>query len=33
VADLSALLTDAGLRPTGRRFSVVPHDLIEAEKI
>lgn len=33
LAELSALLTDAGLRPTGRRFSVVPHDLIEAEKI
>ena len=33
VAELSTLLTDAGLRPTGRRFSVVPHDLIEAEKI
>lgn len=33
LAELSALLNDAGLRPTGRRFSVVPHDLIEAEKI
>ncbi len=33
LAELSALLTAAGLRPTGRRFSVVPHDLIEAEKI
>lgn len=32
VAELSTLFTDAGLRPTGRRFSVVPHDLIEAEK-
>jgi len=31
-AELSALLTQAGLRPTGRTFSVVPHDLIEAEK-
>lgn len=31
--ELSVLLTGAGLRPTGRRFSVVPHDLIEAEKI
>lgn len=33
LAELSALLTRAGLRPTGRRFSVVPHDLIEAEKV
>ncbi|MGB3351895.1 MAG: methyltransferase [Mycobacterium sp.] len=33
LAELSALLTDAGLRPTGRKFSVVPHDLIEAEKV
>lgn len=33
LAELSALLTGAGLRPTGRTFSVVPHDLIEAEKI
>ncbi|WP_375481275.1 methyltransferase [uncultured Mycobacterium sp.] len=32
VAELSALLTAAGLRPTGRVVSVVPHDLIEAEK-
>ncbi|WP_283616135.1 methyltransferase [Mycolicibacterium poriferae] len=32
-AELSALFTDTGLRPTGRRFSVVPHDLVEAEKI
>lgn len=32
LAELSALLGRAGLRPTGRRFSVVPHDLIEAEK-
>ncbi|RZT24681.1 O-methyltransferase [Mycobacterium sp. BK558] len=32
-AELSDLLTGAGLRPTGRTFSVVPHDLIEAEKI
>jgi hypothetical protein len=32
-AELAALLSGAGLRPTGRRFSVVPHDLIEAEKI
>jgi hypothetical protein len=32
LAELSDLLRDAGLRPTGRRFSVVPHDLIEAEK-
>lgn len=31
--ELSALFTDVGLRPTGRRFSVVPHDLVEAEKI
>ena len=31
--ELAALLTNAGLRPTGRRFSVVPHDLVEAEKI
>ena len=31
--ELSTLFTGAGLRPTGRRFSVVPHDLIEAEKI
>jgi len=23
----------AGLPPTGRTFSVVPHDLIEAEKV
>nr|WP_090346616.1 methyltransferase [Mycolicibacterium malmesburyense]CRL79224.1 hydroxyneurosporene-O-methyltransferase [Mycolicibacterium malmesburyense] len=33
LAELSALLTGAGLRPTGRTFSVVPHDLIEAEKM
>ncbi|KUI05295.1 hypothetical protein AU189_02630 [Mycolicibacterium acapulense] len=33
VDELSALLTGAGLRPTGRTFSVVPHDLIEAEKM
>ncbi len=33
VAELGALLTGAGLRPTGRVFSVVPHVLIEAEKI
>ncbi|WP_082962000.1 methyltransferase [Mycobacterium sp. 852014-52144_SCH5372336] len=33
VEELSALLTGAGLRPTGRTFSVVPHDLIEAETI
>jgi hypothetical protein len=32
LAELSALLNGAGLRPTGRRYSVVPHDLIEAEK-
>ncbi|BBX19466.1 methyltransferase [Mycolicibacterium duvalii] len=32
-AELSALLTDVGLRPTGRTFSVVPHDLLEAEKV
>lgn len=32
-AELSEMLTGAGLRPTGRAFSVVPHDLIEAEKI
>lgn len=32
-AELSDLFTDVGLRPTGRRFSVVPHDLVEAEKI
>ena len=31
--ELTALLAHAGLRPTGRRFSVVPHDLVEAEKI
>jgi len=31
-AELSELLIEAGLRPTGRTFSVVPHDLIEAEK-
>ena len=31
-SELSALFVDAGLRPTGRTFSVVPHDLIEAEK-
>ena len=31
--ELSDLLIGAGLRPTGRTFSVVPHDLIEAEKI
>ncbi|CAA0137438.1 Mitomycin biosynthesis 6-O-methyltransferase [Mycolicibacterium vanbaalenii] len=31
--ELSALLTTAGLHPTGRTFSVVPHDLVEAEKI
>jgi hypothetical protein len=31
--ELAALLTRAGLRPTGRKFSVVPHDLIEAEKV
>ena len=31
--ELSELLTSAGLRPTGRTFSVVPHDLVEAEKI
>ena len=31
--ELSALLNAAGLRPTGRMFSVVPHDLIEAEKV
>jgi hypothetical protein len=30
--ELAALLEDAGLRPTGRTFSVIPHDLIEAEK-
>lgn len=33
LAELSELLNGAGLRPTGRTFSVVPHDLIEAEKI
>ncbi|MGK2868174.1 MAG: methyltransferase [Mycobacterium sp.] len=33
LAELSELLTGAGLRPTGRTFSVVPHDLVEAEKI
>lgn len=32
-AEVSALLSDAGLRPTGRVFSVVPHDLVEAEKL
>ena len=32
-AELSTLFTDVGLRPTGRRFSVVPHDLVEAEKV
>ena len=31
--ELSALLSRAGLRPTGRTFSVVPHDLVEAEKV
>lgn len=33
VDELSDLLIGAGLRPTGRTFSVVPHDLIEAEKM
>jgi hypothetical protein len=33
VDELSTLLTGSGLRPTGRIFSVVPHSLIEAEKI
>jgi cyclopropane fatty-acyl-phospholipid synthase-like methyltransferase len=33
LAELSTLLTGAGLRPTGRTFSVVPHDLVEAEKV
>ncbi|MFV9632869.1 methyltransferase [Mycobacterium neumannii] len=33
VDELTALLTGAGLRPTGRMFSVVPHDLVEAEKL
>lgn len=32
-AEFSTLFTNAGLRPTGRRFSVVPHDIVEAEKI
>ncbi len=32
-AELSELLVGAGLRLTGRTFSVVPHHLIEAEKI
>lgn len=32
-AEFAALFARAGLRPTGRRFSVVPHDLIEAEKV
>ena len=31
--ELAALFTRVGLRPTGRRFSVVPHDLVEAEKV
>lgn len=31
--ELSELLVGAGLRPTGRTFSVVPHYLIEAEKL
>jgi hypothetical protein len=30
--ELTRLLRDVGLLPTGRRFSVIPHDLIEAEK-
>jgi hypothetical protein len=33
VDELSTLLTSAGLRPTGRVFSVVPHSLVEAEKV
>jgi hypothetical protein len=32
-AELLALFTQVGLHPTGRRFSVVPHTLVEAEKI
>ncbi|MEW5809180.1 MAG: methyltransferase [Actinomycetota bacterium] len=32
-AELDHLLTGAGLQPTGRTFSVVPHDIIEAVKI
>ncbi|WP_431238201.1 methyltransferase [Mycolicibacterium aichiense] len=32
-AELDDLLVGAGLRPTGRAFSVVPHDIIEAAKI
>lgn len=32
-AELADLFTKVGLRPTGRRFSVVPHDLVEAEKV
>lgn len=32
VGELSQLLIAAGLRPTGRVFSAVPHDLVEAEK-
>ncbi|WP_111510506.1 methyltransferase [Mycobacterium kyogaense] len=31
--EFEELLVGAGLRPTGRHFSVVPHDIIEAEKI
>lgn len=31
-AELSDLFVRVGLRPTGRTFSVVPHDLVEAEK-
>lgn len=30
--EFEELLVSAGLRPTGRHFSVVPHDIIEAEK-
>lgn len=30
--ELTTLLSGAGLRPTGRRFAVVPHALIEFEK-
>ncbi|MEH3138967.1 MAG: methyltransferase [Mycobacterium kyogaense] len=32
-AEFEELLAGAGLRPTGRTFSVVPHDIIEAAKV
>ncbi|MCG7594308.1 acetylserotonin O-methyltransferase [Mycobacterium sp. PSTR-4-N] len=31
--EIERLLVGAGLRPTGRTFSVVPHDIIEATKV